>query len=145
MLDALRRFVRPNVTQHAPAVKMPIMNIDRSHSCDVEYRQITLWRQSIERAVPHKIARLMERRMCDHTHVNLVERQKTQHFSFVGMVWNAAYFVLAGKRCPGNGYSASGVCLSERQQAPHWGVPQPLITTAKGLGGDTRIPAVLQI
>ena len=58
MFDALRRFVRPNVTQHAPAVKMPIMNIDRSHSCDVEYRQITLWRQSIERAVPHKIARL---------------------------------------------------------------------------------------
>ena len=66
----------------------------------------------------------MERRMCDHTHVNLVERQKTQHFSFVGMVWNAAYFVLAGKRCPRNGYSAPGVCLSECQLAFHSGVPQ---------------------
>ncbi len=127
MFDALRRFARLSVTQHAPDVKMPIMNIDRSHSCNVESRQITLWRQSIERAVPHqKLRAYMEKRMCDHTHVNHVERQKTQH-TFLSHAW---YEVLQtffrGKAMPQERVFRPRVYRSECQLAPHPGVPQPL-------------------
>jgi len=129
MFDALRRFVRPSVTQHAPAVKMPIMNIDRSHSCDVEYRQITLWRQSNERAVRHKIARLYGKNACATILMSIMSRDKRRNILFVvfrtrGM--KCCILFPLKSDCPRNEYSAPGVYRSECQLAPHPGVPQPL-------------------
>ncbi len=105
------------------------LNIDKSHSGD-----------NRSNVLCHtKLRAYMEKRMCDHTHVNHVERQKTQHtfvvFRTRGMKCCALFFPLKSD-CPRNEYSSPGVYRSECQLAPHPGVPQPLNSDRQSTRGQ---------